>query len=66
MFFGGWLYPDAESIGVAGEAALEKDAFDCAAVGRQVKQETSAPAKRKFMALRTDIDSLRFNPPTDR
>jgi hypothetical protein len=65
MLFGGWSYPDAAAIGVAGaEATFNKDEFDCAAMGTNVAQATSAPTKRQFKAFRTDISFLYFNSPT--
>jgi hypothetical protein len=68
MFFGGWLYPDAPSVADAGVAAafnelglngltFNKDEFDCAAMGTEVEQATSAPTKRKCKAFRTGISS---------
>jgi hypothetical protein len=50
MFFGGWLYPDVPSTGIADtEVAFDRDddedEFDCAAMGTDVAQATSAPAK---------------------
>ena len=47
MFFGGWLYPDAPSIGVAAaEVTIERDEFDCAVTGTPVEQATNVPTKR--------------------
>jgi len=49
MFFGGWLYPDAPSIGVAAaEVTNERDEFefDCAVTGTPVEQATNVPTKR--------------------
>jgi hypothetical protein len=69
MFFGGWLYPDAPSTGVAGaaaafnEIAFSADNFDCAVTGTEVAQATSAPITRQFKAFRTRISFLSFNPP---
>jgi hypothetical protein len=58
MFFGGWLYPDAPSIGAAdAEVTFNKDEFDCAAMGTGVAQATSAATNRKFKAFRTGISS---------
>jgi hypothetical protein len=73
MFFGGWSYPDAESVGVTdAEVAFEdvtfseNDEFDCAATGTDIAQATSAMAKIHWMAFLTDISSLHFNSkPTD-
>jgi hypothetical protein len=63
MLFGGWLYPDAASNGLAAaDAGFEEDkAADCAAMGTGVAQATSAPAKRQFKAFRTGIRFLRFS-----
>lgn len=61
IFLGGWLYPDALSTGFAGaEVPFDGDEFDCAAMGADAVQATSAPAKRQFKALRTGISLLRF------
>jgi hypothetical protein len=47
MFFGGWLYPVAPSIGVtAGEAGFVEDEPDCAWMGKDVAQATSVTARR--------------------
>jgi hypothetical protein len=47
MFFGGWLYPVAPSIGVtAGEAGFAEDAPDCARMGNVVAQATSVTASK--------------------
>jgi hypothetical protein len=75
MFFGGWLYPEVVSLGVAGAVATfnapfkavsdglcKKDNCDCAAMGAHVEQATTAPAKRSFKAFWTGINFLRFNP----
>jgi hypothetical protein len=60
MFFGGWLYPDAVSAGVAGgEVTFDENEADCARMGTDVAQTISAPAKRKFKGFRTGMSSLR-------
>src|SRR5271170_5284842 len=46
MFFGGWSYPDE---------------LDCAAMGRQVAQATSAPIQRHLRVFPTGISFLRCN-----
>jgi hypothetical protein len=47
MFFGGWLYPDVRWTGVADfAAAFDEDEVDCAAVGTDVAEASSAQAKR--------------------
>jgi hypothetical protein len=47
MFFGGWLYPVAPSIGVtAGEAGFAEDEPDCAGMGKDAAQATSVTARR--------------------
>jgi hypothetical protein len=62
MFFGGWLYPDAASTGVAGtEDAFDRDAPGCAAIGTDIAQKTSAATKRQFRVFLTGIPSLPFN-----
>jgi hypothetical protein len=70
MLFGGWLYPDAPSTGAAGaKAALNKDKVVCAAMGPDVAQATSAPAKKQFKMFRTGINCLHFHSqhePTDK
>jgi hypothetical protein len=60
MFFGGWLYPDALAIGVAGvEFTFDREEFGCAAVGRDAAQATRAPSKKQFRLFRIGICSLR-------
>jgi hypothetical protein len=62
MYFGGWSYPEASLIGVAAaEVPLNGDEFDCAAMGTDITQAASAPAKRNFKAFWTGISSLNFN-----
>src|SRR5580704_646849 len=64
MSFGGWLYPEGPSIGVADAAVkFNKDACDCAARGRDTAQARSAPIKRQFKTFRTCITYLRFDSP---
>ena len=62
MYFGGWLYPDALSAGVdLGEVALGTAAeADCAAIGADGAQVTSAPIKKTFQALWNRMSFLRF------
>jgi hypothetical protein len=68
MFFGGWLYPEGASAGIADTGAefnaigFSADKFDCAATGTAVAQATSAPITRQFKAFRTGISFLSFNP----
>jgi hypothetical protein len=66
MFLGGWLYPDAPSLGVA-EVTFGGDEFDCAALGTPIVQAKSVPTKRQFKAFRTGISSspLRFTAKTE-
>ena len=62
MFLGGWLYPDAPATGLAdAEGGLDKDEFDCAAMGLDVAEATSAPTMRTFNTFRNDITFLHFN-----
>ena len=62
MFFGGWSYPEAPSTGGAGAVSnFDGDAIDCAAVGADIAQATSAPAKRQFKAFWTRISPAHFN-----
>jgi hypothetical protein len=55
MFFGGWLYPDAASLGadVAG-VTLEEYEFDCARIGT-VAQAISAITRRQSKAFRVGM-----------
>jgi hypothetical protein len=58
MFFGGWLYPEVNSFGAAGaEVTLGKDALDCAAMGTDVKQATTAPTNKQVKAFWPGISS---------
>jgi hypothetical protein len=61
MFFGGWLYPEVASTGLAGAGVtLDENEVACPAMGTDVAQATSAPTKRQFKAFRPGISSLRF------
>jgi hypothetical protein len=56
MSFGGWLYPDVPSFGAAGaEITLKESEFDCARMGTDVAQATSAPTKAQIKAFRIGI-----------
>jgi hypothetical protein len=58
MFFGGRSYPDMASLGAPGVAvAFDADEFDCAAMGKDAMQATSAATKRRFKAFWTGIVS---------
>jgi hypothetical protein len=64
MFFGGWLYPDVPWIGAVDfAAAFGKDEVDCAAMGTDAAQASSAQAKRQFKAFWIGINCLRFISP---
>jgi hypothetical protein len=59
MFFGGWLYPDAFSAGLAiTGVALNNKEFDCALTGINVAEPTNAPARRTLNTFRNDITFL--------
>jgi hypothetical protein len=62
MFFGGWLYPAAPTLGVAAgvEITFDRDEFSCAAIGADAAQAISVPTKRQFNVFRIGIRSLRF------
>jgi hypothetical protein len=61
MFFGGWLYPDGVSAGLAAGAAIfEEDAADWAAIGAGAAQARTAPTKRHLKVFRTGMNDLRF------
>ena len=56
IFLGGWLYPDAVSAGFAeAEVTFDDFAVDCAAMGRDPVQATSAATRRRFKAFRSGM-----------
>jgi hypothetical protein len=60
MYFGGWLYPDAPSVGTAAAAVtFSNSGFVWAVTCAHVAHTITAPAKRNFKPFRKSIVSLR-------
>jgi hypothetical protein len=65
IFCGGWLYPDAFSLGAGAEGAFAEDDVDCALIGARAAQIMSTPIKRRPTAFRIRMNSLRMDSPAE-